>query len=244
MQSACRLCGRERILKNSHVISKFVWKASGVTGDKRSFAAVCKTHPELSKTNMQDGFKERLLCEECEGQFGRYEDYSRRVLFTDASPLKLRPKTHFVWSGLDYAKLKLFQMSLLWRMGISGLPYYGNVRLGNHEEVLRDMLRREDPGEPWQYGSIVTLLNHRQAPLHGVFAQPEQTKLFGHRAIRLVLAGMHWYMLVPEHKPSHIIGHLVLQRTGTWVLFRGEISDFPYLRTQVADLKSRNQPKA
>src|SRR5438128_878337 len=136
----CRLCEQDRSLRKSHVAPKFLWKTSGMTGDKRSFSIRSTTHPHLSEHHRQDGFKEHLLCEDCEGQFSRYEDYSRRILFGRKSPVLQRPAGHYIWDGLNYAKLKLFQMSLLWRMGISSHPYYAHVKLGKHEEILRQML--------------------------------------------------------------------------------------------------------
>jgi hypothetical protein len=50
-----------------------------------------------------------------------------------------------VIQNLQYDKLKLFLMSLLWRMGISKLPFFKQVDLGLHLEKLRLALLGEDP---------------------------------------------------------------------------------------------------
>lgn len=239
--AACRLCLRERDLRESHIVSGFIWRNSKVTGDKRRFDLKCISDPNLNEPHRQDGFKEHLLCDECEGRFSRFENYARRKLFCRSGPVLQRPKGHFVWSGLDYTRLKLFQMSLLWRMGISTLPYYAHVNLGKHEEILRRMLDTEDPGEPWRYGCIATLLNHAGQPMLGIFSQPDRIKLFGHSCYRLVLAGMHWYIFASSHKPSSIEDCLFLSPSGTWALLHGEILDFPYLREQVFVLRRQNR---
>jgi hypothetical protein len=241
LSGTCRLCQNDRSLLKSHVASKFLWRSSGVTGHRRSFSARSTSHPHLSERNRQDSFKEHLLCEDCEQQFGRYEGYASRMLFGRKSPVIQRPVGHYIWTGLDYRKLKLFQMLILWRMGISSHPYYAHVKLGKHEERLRTMLCAEDPGEPWRYGCIATLLTHARKPVAGFFAQPERIKLWGHSCYRLVLAGMHWFSFVSSHKPSNITCQLFLNPSGTWVLFQGEIFDFPYLRAQVMDLRRQHE---
>jgi hypothetical protein len=44
----------------------------------------------------------------------------------------------------------MFHLSLLWRMSVSKHPYFKEVSLGPHEEVLRRMLLEARPGEPDQ----------------------------------------------------------------------------------------------
>lgn len=164
----CALCRKEKELKRSHIASKFLWRHSGITGHKKSFSVKSPTHPELNETNLQDGFKEHLLCEDCERQFANYEDYVVRSLFHRKGPIQNRPDSHYLCTGLNYAKVKLFQMSILWRMGVSKHPFYAMVDLGKHEEILRCMLKEEDPGEHWRYGCIATILNHGGEPLLGI----------------------------------------------------------------------------
>ncbi len=232
-QGNCALCLREGELCMSHIASKFLWRRSGVIGDKRSFTVSSPTHPHLDESNRQDGLKEYLLCAECEAQFNNYETYAASVLFQNPGPLLNRPKEHFVLNGLDYAKMKLFQMSILWRMGVSSVPFYCNVDLGDHAETLRKMLRSEDPGSPWQYGCIATLLEHREAPVGGIFSQPQRTRRFGRYCYSYAISGMHCYHFVTRHAPDDGIQKVVLRREGTWVLFRGEITENSGLRIEV-----------
>jgi hypothetical protein len=239
--AACRLCLQERELRESHIVSGFIWKNSEVTGDKCKFDLKCFSDPKLSERHRQDGLKEYLLCDECEGRFARFEDYACRKLFNQSGPIFQRPARHFNWTGLEYTKFKLFQMSLLWRMGVSTHPYYAHVNLGKHEEILRRMLLAENPGEPWRYGCIATLLSHVGEPMLGIFSQPNRTKLLGHSCYRLVLAGMHWYIFVSSHKPNRIVDSLFLVPSGTWTIFHGEIFDFPYLREQVMEFRRQSK---
>lgn len=60
--------------------------------------------------------------------------------------------------GVDYNRLKLFLLSLLWRMGASRLYFFREVELGPHQERLRRMLVQDDPGEPDQYACQMWLI--------------------------------------------------------------------------------------
>jgi hypothetical protein len=219
----CALCLEEGELQESHIVSKFLWRQSGVLGPKSSFSVDCLTHPELAEPHLQDGFKEYLLCLSCEGRLNRFETYAARVLFhPQTGPMHTRPGQHHVWENLQYSELKLFQISLLWRMGVSKLPFYSHVELGKHQEILRRMLEAEDPGESWQYGCLASLLNHAGEPLRGIFSQPLGGKRFGHHSYGYTIAGMYWVQFATSHPPEEELLKAVLQSDGTWVLFRGD----------------------
>lgn len=229
------------MLRDSHIASKFLWRKSGVAGDKKKFSLLSPTHPHLNDPHCQDGLKEYLLCPDCEQQFGRYETYAAGVLFHKNGPVLCRPNGHFILDGLEYRKLKLFQMSILWRMGVSSLPYYCHVELGAHEEILRSMLEAEDPGDPWQYGCVATLLDHNGKPIRGLFSQPMNAKKFGHECYSYALSGMHLVHFPNTVPQDDDLSRIVLQLDGSWVIFRGEITDSPELRVQVEQYREINK---
>ena len=237
----CALCQREKMLRESHIASKFLWRRSGITGEKKKFALLSPTHPDLDEPHRQDGLKEYLLCHDCEQQFGRYEAYAAQVLFHKYGPILRRPNRHFILTGLEYRQMKLFQMSILWRMGVSSHPYYCRVELGVHQEILRSMLKAEDPGDPWQYGCVATLLDHKGEPIRGLFSQPMKTKKFDHDCYSYTISGMHWVHFPTSLSPKDVVGRIVLQRDGSWLIFRGEITDSPELRVQVEQFRQMHK---
>jgi hypothetical protein len=238
---ACALCCKPKELRDSHIVPNFLWKQSGVKAAKKTFALISPTHPKCDEPHRQDGLKEYLLCHDCEQQFNRYETYAAGRLFHKNGPIRRPPDNHFVWEGLEYRRLKLFQMSILWRMGVSSHPYYSGVELGKHEGILRTMLNAEDPGDPWQYGCIANLLNHSGKPIPGIFSQPLKTKKFGQDCFSYTISGMHWTHFLIDLPPVEKVRRVVLQRDGTWVLFRGEITDSPELRIQVNQFRLLNK---
>jgi hypothetical protein len=60
-------------------------------------------------------------------------------------PPKDRRELLYVNKVDDYATLKLFLMSLLWRVSVAKGEFFRCVKLGRHEEQLRQMLHAQNP---------------------------------------------------------------------------------------------------
>jgi hypothetical protein len=229
----CKLCLKETLLCDSHIVPEFLWRDSGQIPPQTHIKIPCVSHPQFTMRNVQDGIKEPLLCEECEGKFSRFETVIKKKLFGAISPEIQRPKGHFIWSGFDYASLKLFQMSILWRMGVSSRPFYSNVQLGKHEEILRKLLNEEVIPEPWRYGCMVTLLSQSEEDHRTLFSQPQKIKLWGQNCYRVAIAGMHWFLFASSSKPKPMAQNLFAQKNGDWVVFQGKPTDFPHLISEM-----------
>lgn len=239
-QTICRLCGEDGQLQKSHIVSKFIWRMSKVIGHGTPFHAICLNQPNLSKKFQQDGFKEFLLCLDCERKRSTYEDHARRSLFNNIRNIQFDGK-HAILTGLEYKPLKLYSMFQIWMMGVSTHPFYSHVNLGPHTDRLAELLRSEEPSEPWRYGSTIAVLGGKNDDFAGIFSQPEQTRMRGHCIYRFVVAGLHSYHFVSGHAPEPGFQFLFLQKDGTWPIFRSRISDYPHLIEklyQTVDLSS------
>lgn len=235
----CRLCKLNMPLCMSHIVPNFFWVDSGLKVCGGSFEVVCLSHPEHSNPHCQDGFKELLLCDACENKLGRYESYAKKILFGHQGLLTNRPSSPYLWKGLDYKSMKLFQISILWRMGVSSHAYYSHVNLGLHEEKMRSMLLSDDAGEPWEYGCIASLLNRKGIPLKSLFAQPHELLHMEYKCYRFVLAGMQWEMLLSSVKPNDMVCCRVLSREGNWSIANCDIRFIPYLALLWQELLAR-----
>lgn len=74
--SACAFCANPRALRVSHVIPKFVFdwlKRTSATG-------ILRVGYDINKP-AQDGFRTRLLCQECEQYFNRWERPTAQEVF-------------------------------------------------------------------------------------------------------------------------------------------------------------------
>lgn len=211
----CALCLKDAELRRSHIIPEFLYKS---LYDEKHRLRVLSVIPHQPNRREQKGLRERLLCDTCEQRFSVWETYASLVL-TGGVPLTYRQEENIVHiSGLDYHQFKLFQLSVLWRAGISSLQFFEKVKLGNHAEELRRLLLASDPGEPTRYGCFMFGLKQNQKAFTDVIMQPEKIRFHGHTAYRFVFGGFLWAMLVSSHGVGAPLNQCTLSASGKTIL--------------------------
>ncbi len=208
MGGICRLCQKEAELRNSHILPEFFY---------------LKLYDELYRTMslssnkkeryIQKGVREYLLCQACETKLSKYEGYAVEVI-GNISNFTEDPSRTFVFStDIDYKLFKLFQLSVLWRSGVSTHQMFANVSLGKHEERIRCMLDQEDPGKYTDYGCFMVRLPNPQK-VDRIIMPPMPERLYGHWGVRFMVGNLFWYFFVSSHSISATIRPLLLQETG------------------------------
>lgn len=201
----------------SHIFPE--WLYSPLYDAKHRFF-VLSTDANKRRGTRPKGIYEKLLCHECEQRLCRWEGYARDVFLE--LPLKvIEHNRAFVFSGLNYASFKVFQMSLIWRASIASRPEVHRIDLGPHSEKIRKMLYEEAPGEVYEYGSILMLPELSQELMQQFVYPPERlpSKIDGHTAYRAVFGGLFWLFIVSSH--SNRIPHEVfMSKNGNLPIFK------------------------
>lgn len=168
---------------------------------------------------------------------GSLENYAKRVFCGKTSPFVGRDlaASDYVFDvgDLDYHILKLYLMSLLWRMGESGHPYYTFVRLGPHAERLRQKLLESNPSESWRYGCSATVLLCAGMTIPAFFSQPLCRKTAGRTFYELAAAGLQLDYYVGNSQCALQLKRGFLQSDGTWRILRQEVTDYPRYRVEI-----------
>ena len=233
----CKLCLKTAKLQESHIVPKFFLRASGLLGSR--FSIHCRTNPAVSEHFKQDGIKEYLLCQSCEQQLQKWESYARHQFYGPSNPFKKVREPGFVWSGLDYSKMKLFTTSILWRMSVSAHNFYGHVQLGDkHEKRIREMLLTSNPREPWRYGVGLSYLNYGTIPFPQVFSQPERYEYLRRTGYRFILAGFAIFADVASHAPVHKDQLAIsLQANGNWSIPALQALSIPFIKEEADEIR-------
>ena len=233
----CRLCLRDSKLCHSHIIPEFLYKP---LYENRKFFAV-RLGQEPKQYTLQKGAREYLLCADCENQFSKYEGYTRDIVFGNPrKPIKRQRITHnqeqaLLLEDLDYKSLKLFQLSLLWRAGISSHPLFEEVKLGeNHAEKLRNLLLSQNPGPEDQYPCLCVVIVHENKPLTGLIVPVQRTNVEACTAYGFTFCGMLWSYFISSHSVPKKFLDLALKQDGTWICGIGSAE--PLLRVLAARL--------
>jgi len=149
MITYCQLCKKPSELRESHIYPKFMVKNLRAPECNYKFDYLSSIP---IKPSPQDGPKEKLLCGICEGQLNKYETYYSQF-FIRRKNLDIKRKNKSILSikGYDYQKIKLFLLSILWRLSITSCDSF-NIKIDKlQKEILRTIILREDPGEPHEF---------------------------------------------------------------------------------------------
>ncbi len=116
MVGVCQLCKKKLELIRSHIIPEGFYKN---LYDEKSRAWYASKSRD-TKRKIQKGYREYLLCKNCDGNIiGKYDKYAIEVI-RDKKHIKEKEYINaFKWDGLDYNLFKLFHLSVLWRAHIA-----------------------------------------------------------------------------------------------------------------------------
>ena len=159
------------------------------------------------------------------------ESYASRRLLNVPLP-EPNPVTGLIQLKVDdYAKLKLFFLSLLWRVGVAQGDFFRCVDLGPHELRLREMLQTRNPGEPGDYGCLVTpLLPEPGVAMDRVVLMPMMTRLGGVNGCLLVFRRFVFQYFISRHRISPGVRQSFLNKDGEMLMLRVRGAVFPPIR--------------
>jgi hypothetical protein len=197
--------------------------------DKHRFFGISSTPSKPNKL-FQKGLRERLLCDECERRLSNYEDYARDVFFGNAITRPTQCPTGLRFAELKYKPLKLFFMSLLWRLSVTTLDYYKGMNLGRHQERLRQQLVSDDAADYLTYPCMITAVMIDNKHFPDVIVPPSRTRFDGQRVWVFVIAGFLYHFFVSNQPPPAKMRGGFLQENGTLVLNISDVREIPSLR--------------
>lgn len=197
----CALCLKQRELCESHIVPEFFYKN---LYDDRHLAQLVEVGQD-KEAFLRKGFREHLLCKECENFLNtQYESYVASV-WQSKFPGQDDGEAYTV-NGLDFARFKLFHLSVLWRASVSNLSFFKNVFLGKHEEKIRAMLLSKNPGRSDIYTISGSTSIYEGAPLHGV-TEPVVKKIRSHTVYLFRFGGCLWRYWVASHSSRGLVAN-------------------------------------
>lgn len=223
----CSLCGNERELRKSHIIPEWVYK--DLYDENHRFHRLTSTKKKV-KPFEQKGLREKLLCDDCEQRFSRYENYARGVIKGGKTISVQEYQDKIKITGIDYSLFKLFQLSILWRASIARNEIFSNVDLGPHENIIKTMLIEEKAGEPIQYGCLMFGIIGNKDVVTDFIDQPDALRIDGMRCYRFVFSGFVWVYFVASHPPNTNAQRFMLSEDGDITIYIKRFQELEYLK--------------
>lgn len=225
-EDQCRLCLKMAVLSESHVIPEFLYPP---TYDEKHRAIKATSQLTNGEPFIQKGLRERLLCQTCETLLSKYESYAAGVIkkIQGASP---EPGDRTVeFEGIDYARFKLFQLSLLWRASIAEGDMFAYISLGDHEDDVREMIHSEDPGEEYEYSCFI-VAHFGGTHVKRIIWSPGQQILNDHVHCRFPIGSLFWNFVFPTTSRGDPRQSVFLTKLGKLSVLVAQWSEEEYLR--------------
>lgn len=164
---------------------------------------------------------------------GRYAS----LLFEGGISATYRTEGRVVFlSELEHVQFRLFQLSVLWRAGVSSAQFFENVQLGPLAERLRKLLVAGETGPPGRYCCVMFGLKHEREAFTGLIMQPGKLRLNGQVAYRFVFGGFLWAFYVSNQDIPVMLLPCTLQAPGTADFIVREAADMDKLVSFTTEL--------
>lgn len=154
----CRLCLQSNPLCDSHLFPEFLYQE--LYDAKHRFLAC----GDLSKGKVrlsQKGYREKLLCRDCEARINVFETHSHRFFSAPLPPPSPHDPRVREFPHIDYSRLKLFLLSVLWRASVSSHPFFTGTRLTDGEkEDIRSSIIAGNAGDLTFFPTILFNLHY------------------------------------------------------------------------------------
>jgi len=215
----CKLCLQDKpLIQESHIIPRGFFRnasdnidkefGSVKPGDKASWLY----SKESKSKQIQCGiYVADILCKDCEQKLGILDNYGQTILLAEKNVEKDDKKNLWKVPNINYKKLKLFFISVLWRSHICNHSFFSAVNLTSNLEIkLREMIVEENPGSENEFSVFLLRYREVEAIKFTIYKwkQPCETYNFrlGYYAVFIKVDENSWpdtfqkYMLKPEQE--------------------------------------------
>lgn len=231
----CKFCGKTAPLVKSHIIPEGLYwgldqstvtedivnkgKIIKAEGEKHRSPVVVSTVPGEFKKRRPEGLYGQFLCQTCEARFNECDNHAVAVL-RDAQPQAQLQA--WKYENFDYAKLKLFFISMLWRAAVTKEPFFENVVLEARDlSRIKLLIKKSRPGSWTEYS---VLLWRSEEIIAKAIIPPEREECEGLSFIRMYLPGYMAFIKVDHRALPVQFKPWVLNESESWLVSKRDYS--------------------
>lgn len=216
--ATCKFCLAEGVkLVNSHIIPKafYFQDGKGVNSEILSENGRSQRSPQ--------GIYDQIVCDDCEKSFGAWDDYAFKLLKKDCPDhIAKHPENGltlaYEYSDVDYPKLKLFFLSVMWRAHASSKGFFDRFQLPEElaQRLLTVLKSRVAPeAEDW-----AVFVGKSAHPISLVVAEPSLEKIDGALFAKIYLPCYVVYIKLDDSPiPKRLMLHLLYPGVGLTAFF-------------------------
>lgn len=196
----CKFCGKDKKLVKAHVIPEAFFRR--IRGSPNSLRLITNEVGKHEKKAPVGVYDKQMVCGDCEGLWKTWDEYAQ-LLLADPPP-NSQARYHngtllgYVIKDFDYARLKLFFVSLLWRASASTQPFFSKIALGQFEPAAKRLISTADPGDSEDFAVILAKFDSSLAK--HVMLEPYRVEFCGASCCCFHIAGFLAHIKV-DSKP-------------------------------------------
>lgn len=225
----CRFCGQVKGLVKSHVVPQALHK------DVQPKDAVMTTYSNTRSWGKKSptGTYDQFLCLDCESHVGQDDPYGIEFVRKYKGGRTGAPLGSFregFIADIDYAKLKLWVMSMLWRADACSHEFYKGVDLGEKwRRSLTKSIRLRKPGGIDYFAVTATLFDEKDDKEdYGqiITADPHPVSMFDFNWYRFyVYGGFTFFIKVDQRKLPDELARYALRKDEPFTILRRKFSN-------------------
>lgn len=229
----CSGCKKEKNLINAHVIPEAFFV--GLREKNQLPKLVTDTKGVYPKRCPIGVYDKNILCKDCEERFQQVDNYGVDLLLKkEHKQEKLMYKERIAGykiTSFDYSLLKLFFISILWRASISKHTFYSKVDLGPFEDIAKNLIWNNDPGEIEIFPCVLAKFTDNK--VGRIMFDPHREKFYGINQYRFYLFGYVLYIKVDQQKKSEFYEYFGISKRKDLIIIGRNFNnskEFPVLK--------------
>lgn len=216
MQRECQLCKLHKKLINAHIIPKWAFKyLHHENSTKQSIVIFSKDKMVRRPIGPYD---QNILCHECDSFLGTYDEYGKDILL--GAPLEYYNDAAYIIKNVNFNKIQIFLLSVIWRASISEKDEFNRVQIGPYEERIRTILlnaKEKTEGEFLEkYSFVITKFRKGMLPSDVVYKNiqiPHIQKIEGiNVAVLYMPKGIKIYLKLDQRDFTGLIRKIIDHR--------------------------------
>ena len=207
----CKLCKENSDFVDAHILPKSFYKSMGGMG-----VPIARSDAEgsIPKRRPIGAYDSKLVCSRCEKLFGDWDSHANKVLNNEVPEesylVEGGNKYAYLIKDFDYAKLKLFFISLLWRAHSTTRDEFSKVDIGDKFCALAEnMIVNSCPGLPEDFSVVITKFDHWTAGK--LFLSPRRRRFFGINYYFFSLIGCDCLIKIDSRNSPGVLGELSIK---------------------------------
>lgn len=227
MKETCKLCNKEKELRNSHILPEFMYQNLYDPNPRRFYTLkvdLDDTQKSSKKFN-QKGIRERLFCQDCESKLSKYENYAAETIYgknkknksyiVKASETPNQQYFLYEYAGFSYKEFKIFLLSILYRVVISS-SFYSPKVTDEIIEKLRIAIDSENPLDFDDFGCLLQIIKYKKSQIAGGFIlDPFLTQNENSEILNILVDGFMYSFYFNSKDVSEDIKKNFLKKDGT-----------------------------